>query len=164
MFRCLTKIPYIGDMKTKILAITAILALMVIGCVPDMYTNYAVVCDFRPYTQKGFLITTLDYHGEYESIGLVEVINYHGYKEESFTTNKAGYGEAPTLGQSTVLKMRYATPETLVESMYQKAVSIGANAMIDLHIQQDFVMQKYGSEWVRKSIGYTGTGLAIRRK
>ena len=64
-------------MKKSILI--AIAVLIFNGCVATLKfipaEEYFMGIDFRPYTEQGFLFTPEKYLGEYESIGLVDLIS-----------------------------------------------------------------------------------------
>ena len=62
------------------LILIAIAVLIFNGCATLKFIpaeEYFMGIDFRPYTEQGFLFTPEKYLGEYESIGLIDLISVH---------------------------------------------------------------------------------------
>ncbi|WP_299577509.1 hypothetical protein [uncultured Sunxiuqinia sp.] len=117
--------------------------------------------DFRPYTQKGFLITPEKYQGEYESIGIVSYLIFpestrEGIKEE---------GTMPY--QHATIRFKWNTEEINVqnalEGMYKECLNMGADALVNFDVAlEEELISSVSPPVMRK--GYRVTGFAIRRK
>ncbi len=115
------------------------------------YTGF----DFSKYSRKDFLITPEIYIGNYESIGLLNVIIYPAIiKVDSRLIHNGNYS---SWGDGWSVEKINATEA--IDSMYVKAIRMGANAIA-----------RFGTQTISKPNGYktvTGlmvSGFAIKRK
>ena len=108
---------------------------------------YAV--DFRPHTEKGFLFTPEMYEGQYESIGMLSTVIFPGVKEVPTKKSFSGI----TMGYDRI----YANE--VIDSMYVKAVSMGADAFVRFEIKP---AEKWNGDLLVQGIEVVG--FAIKRK
>ncbi len=118
------------------------------------------VYDFTKYTHKGFLFTAETYRGDYESIGLLEVEIYPGSEKKPLSEEKKSkqYGTSD-YGKSEERIYWPIKTEELLDSLYNLAINMGADAIINLSIN-DFQVN-YG---ITYAYGRRASGFAIKRK
>jgi hypothetical protein len=110
--------------------------------------------DFRPYTEKGFLITPYSYAGEYEAIGLMkftmtpEANRVADDKPSNYTTYK--------------WEIKELRQEDAIKGMYEECVKMGADALVDFKL--NYITDNYNTDPYASVIGYEVTGFAIKRK
>jgi hypothetical protein len=151
-------------MKRKFLiAITVI--LMIAGC---KSTNEITIpayeeligIDFRPYAEKGFLITPLSYGGKYTTISLIDFkIMPQAILKVSEKADKSDQSSTPT-----VLDWRADTIgiHAALMEIYEHCIEMGADGLIDFSIEE--VSDTYPSYPTVIVKGKRITGLAIKRE
>lgn len=151
-------------MKRKILiAIAAV--LMMAGCkstteitIPAYQEIIGI--DFRPYAEKGFLITPLSYGGKYTSIALIDFkIMPQANLVVSEKTDKSDQSPAPAVLQwhADTIGIHAA-----LKNIYEHCTEIGADGLIDFSIEE--VSDSYPSYPSVIVKGKRITGLAIKRE
>lgn len=108
--------------------------------------------DFTSYTNEGFLFTPENYVGNYESIGILSV-------EILPELRKTGRGKAGQFYTPNML-WQYIPVRTseVLDSLYKKAINMGADAIINLVIKR--------TELTYKNVtapGVEASGFAIKR-
>ncbi len=117
--------------------------------------------DFRPYTEKGFLITPEKYPGEYESIGIVSYLIFP-------ESTREGIREEGTMPyQYATIRFEWNSEEINVqnalEGMYEECLKMGANALVNFDVTMEEELISVVTPPVMRK-GYRVTGFAIRRK
>lgn len=116
--------------------------------------------DFRPYAEKGFLITPLSYGGRYTSIALLDFkVMPKANLVVSEKADKSDQSSAPT-----VLEWHADTIgiHAALQSIYEHCIEIGADGIIDFSI--DEVSDSYPAYPAVVVRGKRITGLAIKRE
>ena len=110
----------------------------------DGYENMTGV-DFRPYTEKGFLITPSTYGGEYTSLYWVDyVIMPEAYYEVEWVIGTINL-------------------ETALDGVYKKCISMGADALMEFDIENN--IDSYTGIVNPTSVtGVRISGVAIKRE
>lgn len=151
-------------MKRKfMIAITII--LMIAGCkstkeitIPAYEELLGI--DFRPYAEKGFLITPLSYGGKYTTISLIDFkimpqanlkVEEKADKSDQSTTTSVLEWHADTIGIDAALM-----------HIYEHCIDMGADGLIDFSIEE--VSDSYPSFPTVIVKGKRITGLAIKRE
>ncbi|MBW1855901.1 MAG: hypothetical protein JRJ00_14690 [Deltaproteobacteria bacterium] len=142
----------------KILLIALSSALMFSACKTlehiDGYQSLSGI-DFRPYAEKGFLITPHEYYGEYLSIYMV---NYTIMPEAN--DEKTGVsGGADTHEWVT----GYVDVKTALDSIYNICISMGADALMEFNIGVTSDVYS-GIQNPTTVFGMEITGIAIKRE
>ncbi len=149
--------------RNFMIAIAAL--LMIAGCkstreitIPAYQEIFGI--DFRPYAEKGFLITPLSYGGRYTSIALIDfkimpqanltVSEKADKSDQSATPTVLGW-HADTVGLHGAL-----------EKIYKHCIEIGADGLIDFSIEE--VSDSYPAYPAVIVKGKRITGLAIKRE
>lgn len=144
-------------MKKIFLAIAAIAILY--GCAalkPTEREVYTYVADYRAYSEAGFLITPQPYHGEYESLGEVDIHIIPAFKEAG-----EEYGYMGEIWQT--YKFEKISMDTIVDTAVKQAVEIGADAIANFSITGK-VIERVGSRKTYEGIEYRVKGFCIKRK
>ncbi len=119
------------------------------------------IIDFKKYLNKNFLITPYDYKGDYESIGMIHatlmpsanLISMKKYSEVTSDTMVVYQWKTDTIKTSEAL-----------DTIYSKAVQMGADAIIDLSINSNRETYNIGSSKEITIFGIIVDGFAIKRK
>lgn len=120
--------------------------------------------DFRPYTEKGFLITPEMYQGNYDAIGLLDYI----LLPEARRTLKVVGAYRDENGRVVQEKQFSWDVESIdvavaIDSMYMECVKMGADALVNFSVTTegksytDYDPSLYMT-------GYRISGFAIKRK
>lgn len=153
----------------KKIFLIALLSVLLFSCMEpktiQREDNYSSI-DFTKYTEKGFLITTLNTTSDYESIGL---ISYKVFPAWYFTRIKniidvKKNGSAPIITQFRIISESITTSE-IMDTLYNKCIEMGANGIIDFKIET--ISKTHTFFTFPKSVtleGYLIRGLAIKRK
>ena len=143
----------------SILCLIVLLSMFLSNCgstnvVPMNESFVTISYDFREYTEKGFMFTPEKYLGEYESIGLIEVLYIPEFKD----------GHSDDIGAHVLVDGRiylydkqdeymiYADPHTqfklwfvsrpnttqLIREAFESADEMGANAITNFRIIPTF--------------------------
>lgn len=145
----------------KLIPIAFALIFIISSCGPLKHIpGYEIFMgvDFRPYSEKGFLITPHEYHGEFTSIYMIDYIlmpeaSYQPAQyEDNQKVEEGGWR----------FSYKDADIEHAVESIYNKCVEMGADAIMDFNIQThedeyDFIPNPVTVK------GLLITGVAIKR-
>ena len=123
-------------MKRFFLSILIIAVIVMTGCSSSknsvsrrFYTERIDFCDYTPYATKGFLFTEVNsVKFDYQEVGSLYGVVFSGIREQV----KGVY----TPGSPDFL--RYATLKDALDMMYNKAVEIGANGVINLKYEYSF--------------------------
>lgn len=104
--------------------------------------------DFTPYTAQGFMITPEMYRGDYESVGVINVIMH-------------AEGRLETDPKTGITGWHFSTlhVDDVVKEAHQRAVAMGADAIVNFDV-------KAAPEVVQTVVvpGIEATGFAIKRK
>jgi hypothetical protein len=131
--------------------------LFIYGCFPpyqsQYHATYSDSIDFTKYSDNGFLFTTLDYTGDYESCGLIKIILYpdvYVYTSQDISkelvyekkkikktsaalwTDELGKYYQDDWLNNQLVEIIYSTE--LVDSAYSQALRWNANAIISLKL------------------------------
>jgi len=133
---------------------------LLISCSPSTFEKQVItyVYDFTKYTNKGFLFTPDPYSGEYLSIGLLEVEIYPQTEKVQSKVKSNQYG-TKDYGEASKWVYYPINTEEVLDSLYNLATKMGANAIVRLKIE-DFIVS-YG---IINSYGKRASGFAIKRK
>lgn len=117
--------------------------------------------DFTKYRSNDFLITPDTYLGKYESVGLVSIVYYPGAefkKVESDKKNPEGesYNEWRWICEEI-------DPALALDKLYKKAVSLGADAIVNFEYLTDPQTINYLNSPPLKLKGLILSGFAIKR-
>jgi hypothetical protein len=151
-------------MKRKFMLVIAAI-LMIAGCKSTKEITIPayqeiVGIDFRPYAEKGFLITPLSYGGRYTSIALIDFkIMPQANLVVSEKADNSDQSSAPT-----VLEWHADTIgiHGALKNIYEHCIEIGADGLIDFSIEE--VSDSYPSYPAVLVKGKRITGLAIKRE
>lgn len=142
-------------MKGKLFLAVAITGLLS-SCVTmkKPMTSSIVLVDYEKYANKGFFFTESNsVNFEYKPLASIIVYIESGVEE----IKDPGRKKDDIYSEGIKTKDIPATPEKAVEEMYNKAVLIGANAVINLTIKP-MVNSKLGI-----IDGYSASGMAIKK-
>lgn len=117
------------------------------------------ILDFSEFTKRGFLITPYKYEGKYESIGMIyiEIIPGASRHKRKVVRNNVSHGY-----QFAEWTQEEITTKDALESMYKTAKEMGADAIVDFHINQ--TEKEYEYSGVRTTLkGLELSGYAIKR-
>jgi hypothetical protein len=151
-------------MRPKFLIAIAVM-LVIAGC---KSTNEITIpayeemlgIDFRPYAEKGFLITPLSYGGKYTTISMIDFkIMPQANLKVAEKTDKSDQSST-----ATVLEWHADTIgiHAALQKIYEHCMEIGANGLIGFSIEE--VSDSYPSYPTIIVKGKRITGLAIRRE
>jgi len=145
-------------------------ALLLIACqqagpLTHQHQQNTVAFDFAPYTERGFLITPQSYDGSYQSIGQITLTIWPRAVEtkiESIAERVAGRHDSTA--QSGTWVVEQITTEELVESTYNEARRMGADAIVNFNVstQTRHLSGRYSGQDLRLT-GYNVSGFAIDR-
>jgi len=144
-------------MKRILLAISAIVILS--GCAalkPTEREVYTYIADYRAYSEAGFLITPQPYHGEYESLGEIDIHIIPAFEkaEEEF-----GY-----MGEKWYsYKFEKISLDAMVNTAVKQAVGMGADAIANFSITGK-IIERTGQGKTYEGIEYHVKGFCIKRK
>jgi hypothetical protein len=125
--------------KLFYLLLTIIVSITYLNCgkqgLEMQKSVYIYGYDFTPYSEKGFLFTPEGYQGEYESVGIITVEIWPNINRDSGVVYKPGQFYSP----GTVRYYYYEpiSPTEVLDSLYTKSISMGANAVINLIIKEE---------------------------
>ena len=146
-------------MKKVILAI--IVGVLLVGCGslnklrPRITKVY--IYDFRPYVEKGFWISTADYHQEYTPVAEMYMVIYPGQKEIPNTST--GYGDGGTTIVTEALDSR-----EVIDNMVDSAKKLGADGIAFFYSTVEYMPASPNIYTPPGVFNYTARGLAIKRK
>lgn len=142
----------------RIVILFSIGILIIFGCSSPQELEkevYYTGFDFTKYTSQNFLFTPEIYLGGYESIGLINVIMYPEVRKVDIKhINQDNY---TSWGQGWSIQKLKATEA--IDSMYVKAIRMGANAIVRLTVQSIAKLNGY-----KTVSGLEVSGFAIKRK
>ncbi len=147
-------------MKTKLNSIFLITFIFLSGCVESIQIQKTVltyVYDFTSYTQKGFLFTPEQYLYDYESIGQITVEIMPDVLPSTYS-EVVDNGWVKKTGK-TYWKVEKINPQELLDELYKKASTMGADAVVRLTFDNE--------EYNNGAIFFNSTiasGFAIKRK
>lgn len=114
------------------------LLLVLAGCGggPDLYEKEMEVrgYDFTEYTEEGFLITPKSYQGEYQSIGTLSITVWPRIERRN-TTEGDDPSPGPDEAGNTWIRTDPVRPQEVVDSLYARAQSLGADAVMDFNTE-----------------------------
>lgn len=147
-------------MKSIIISYSILLLFLLLSCSTTTQTSkqvFTYVYDFRKYTDEGFLFTTEKYLGDYESIGLlsIEIIPELKKKDGYFAPGQTYSGGSSSFWNYIPIKT-----EEVLDSLYNKAKSMGADAVVNLDVEYFDVIVS-GNISVPET---RASGFAIKRK
>ena len=121
----------------KKLVFIALIALLFSCTTTKFVSKNVYLFDFRPYTEKGFLMSTTNIGSNYTSIGEISVQCESGYiyNEKAINrdeTESTGV-KVMTLNKKTP-KRQWTVDEVLAE-LYNEAKAVGANGVINIKVE-----------------------------
>jgi uncharacterized protein YbjQ (UPF0145 family) len=143
----------------KKLTALLLLALAVSSCrTPFLSSNASI--DYTKYSERHFFFTESNSVSfDYTPIASVINTQISGYEHlfkngvEQFKTGDYGYKVAKTTN-----KQKFATVESTLDDLYNNAVKMGANGVINLKI-----VNQYSTGKLPVVVGYSASGMAIKR-
>jgi hypothetical protein len=128
-----------------------VLVVLLSNCAPKIYPrrDIARLIDFRPYTEKGFMITTETYTEEYEPVGVVSykiIPKCYTYEKKSLLESNFGCDIIPS--------------SELLDSLYFMSKKLGANGIMNFWYREGEV----GAYNMREAFTISAGGFAIIRK
>jgi hypothetical protein len=122
-----------GEIEMKTLKFFSLLLVVILlSCAPNIkqipssLSIYEI--DFSKYSEMNFLFTPYKYLGDYKSIGLVSVTYMPEANFEQVVTGKG-------TGVEELWKIENVNLENIIEAFHKKAINMGANAVVDLTIE-----------------------------
>ena len=93
------------------------------------------VLDFRKYAEKGFLITTEKYNGEYESIGIISYVMMPEAVRQRYITNSKS--EKPIRPTPIIInwKIEDVYIQDAIEGIYNQCLKMGADALVNFNAE-----------------------------
>jgi hypothetical protein len=132
-------------MKPSLFPIVAFI-LILSSCAPSLVewnSSYSVNgYDFRDYTAKNFLFTPNQYLEAFDAIGLVEVTFTPEIKKRAISsTGHAIPEEGYTIiyGYDTAYLVQEPNTKLLVEQLYQVCKEMGADAVMQIRIESEYL-------------------------
>jgi uncharacterized protein YbjQ (UPF0145 family) len=133
-------------MKTSIISYSILILIAVSACSPSLIiweeAQYLVSgYDFTEYSQSGFLFTPEPYLGDYESMGLIEIVYVPSVKQHAavWSQQTASLANQPGSHRITVFNKPYqvseANSEDIIRILYEVATDLGANAVTHFEIK-----------------------------
>ena len=122
-------------------------------------TDKFYMLDFSSYSKKGFLFTPKTYSGEYESIGVIDYTFIPAAKNETRKEVRDGI----YTDYHYWIEDQFTTYD-LLDTVYTRCKSKGADAVIDLKIEYE--SKNYGQGYANPATisGLKISGYAIKRK
>lgn len=157
-------------MNPKIYIVSASLFLFA-GCVQQKPLAHipprviAAGVDFTPFTARGFLFTPERYPESYESIGVITITIWPEANREVRSGRRVRRGGQDTpaveIGDWVIEPI---TIQDALESMYERASEMGADAVVNLEISR--VVEEYASSLLTTLVlpGIEVSGFAIKRQ
>lgn len=140
-----------------------LLLVVISGCAPQIKYIPAetslITVDFSKYAKTGFLITPHDYSGEYEAMGLISI---SVVPEARLVSKSYKHSSGPTATKE-MWDIGQLDINTIIEALHKRAVSLGADAIIDFKVT---TVERQHGEGTLKSVKITGyelEGFAIKR-
>jgi len=137
-----------------------IMLLLLFGCAsgPSHIPGHTEIAylDLSTYSQWGFLITPGDYGGDYETIGMISISEYAAATKKRVKSERGNYLERWTFSS--------VDPDLLIEKAYDKAISLGANAITRFVIKPESKPFEMTSIGLISIPGYSVSGMLIKRK
>ncbi len=147
--------------KIYILVVIVSLTLL-FGCSGGVEVQKTVIAsgyDFTSYTKKGFLFTPEQYLLEYESIGLITIDIIPEVREVYSNSYDSGNEWIKVRGKEKSWRVKVVYPQEVLEELYNKAISMGADAVVRLTFDSD---QHNNGDITFLSL--KASGFAIKRK
>lgn len=142
-------------MKGKLFLVVAMIGLLSsCATLKRPIASSIVLVNYEKYANKGFFFTESNsVNFEYKPLGSIIAYIMSGVEE----IKEPGRKKDDIYSEGIKTKYIPATPEKALEEMYNKAVSIGANAVINLTIKP-ILNSKLGI-----IDGYSASGMAIKK-
>jgi hypothetical protein len=121
----------------KLIGILAVVLLM--SCTTTKFASKQVyMLDFRPYTEKGFLMSTTNVGVSYTGLAEINVVCKSGYvyaENKSFNdTWQDVYSDSKAMTVNKNTARKYWTTDEVLEQLYNEAKAVGANGLINIRI------------------------------
>lgn len=110
------------------------------------------VLDFSKYSNRGFVFSPYTYDGDYDPVGMITIYALPGAYLDEKSSNSKGEWMIEIIHEEDVL-----------DTLYQKATAMGANAIISLRIENVPYSESVGVYKINMT-GLKVEGFAIRRK
>jgi hypothetical protein len=149
---------------TAMKKLSVIFLILLFGCGPQLSyvpgTSSTYVIDFSKYSKQNFIITPDKYPGKYESIGMITVV----FMPEAKKENKYVFDEFKMYqGEQKLWASQKIDMEKIPDNFHEKAVSMGANAVINFEIKPYSEMHRVSQTENVKIDGLEVSGFAIKR-
>lgn len=140
------------------LILLALLATIFSSCtqitqIPE--TTEMIAFDFSEFSAKGFMFTPNIYEGEFESVGLLEILFFPEANLKVSETSSS------SLNKMLRWKDNPVSPQDLLDVAYGKASKMGADALTQFYVSREVRKDKKAK--IERN-GYKITGFAIKRK
>lgn len=139
----------------------ALAVILIFASCKTSYQMTTTTVDFGNYNNNGFLITTSSIGVPYQSLGIVSADCQPGYISQP--SQKANKDKGDGIYGSSPVKLsgQYGdcNRADLVDALYQQALQLKANALIDVKFS-DYAV-KIGSAY---QMYHTATGMAVKTK
>ena len=147
----------------KIYVLVVIMSLtLLFGCSGGVEVQKTVIAsgyDFTSYTKKGFLFTPEQYLLDYESIGIITIDIIPEVREVTSHSFDQGDEWIKISGKEKNWKVKVISPQEVLDELYNKASSMGADAVVRLSME---TFQNYNGDVNFYSL--KASGFAIKRK
>jgi hypothetical protein len=127
----------------KKLLLIALIAFLTACTTTKFVSKDVYLLDFRPYTEKGFLMSTTNIGANYSSIGEINISCNSGYiynedKKIGVAVNNGNIAQSTAsmnINKNTPQK-QWTVDEVLAE-LYNEAKAVGANGVINIKVETD---------------------------
>lgn len=122
----------------KLIIISVFLGLLSSCTVSKFAAKEVYLLDFRPYAEKGFLMSTTNIGTNYSSIGEITLVCQSGFiKPEAKSKKTSGWQDEDVYGPSVSRKSpkKIWTINDVLESLYKEASATGANGIINIKLE-----------------------------
>ena len=139
------------------------ISIFLIGCSlgPEMPKTVVIYgYDFTKYTASGFLFTPEPYNGEYDAIGLIDLIIYPEIKKTKTDSYTMDEEYKMVNKRSAGLQAGEVTAREVLDSLYTCTKKMGADAVVRLKIENTPGF----NNGINSTMGIKASGFAIKRK
>lgn len=132
-----------------------LLCTLTLACTPRPMPGRidSYVVDFSPFKDRGFLFTPESYNGDYDGVGLIEIV-FRPPVTVTRTSDGGFWGGSGLKYETETVDM-----ESALEELYNRASSMGSDAVVNFRMRYVSVLtgQRYFDSLVL-------SGFAIKRK
>lgn len=135
-----------------------------------IHYEHNFLIDFREFSKDGFLFSSSNYGGEYESVGILTT-SY--FPEVTLIPKKHRMADIDTSKYNIAygFKVEKVNYDDIFSAMHIKAKKLGADAVVDIVISREvhpglryYKSNPYNSQLEKYGMGWIVKGMAIKRK